>query len=478
MFILIKINANVMRKWLGISNVMNLKYNWQHPHWPKFTYQSAGLEKVIAEYRHISSHLQGQVAQLNNINTSEAYIYLMVEEAINTSAIEGENLNREEVRSSVARHLDLDLSQPKGIFHKENGIAALLVDVRHHFSNDLSKAMICDWHQLLFSGQEGHFSRRKLQVGAYRDGPVDIVMGHGDYEEVVFEGPPAEILEVEMAAFIDWYNAASPLNTNHSQDYVPGPVRAAIAHMWFTSIHPFADGNGRIARAISEHALFQDFENPPLFSISTPLNENREDYYQMLAESSRINPSVDLTNWVQWFVERTKQAQIDAKNKIDFILKKSLFWDHHQATELNKRQAKVIGKFFDFGEHGLMNNGIYSERYQQMTGCSSATATRDLKDMVSKGILETSVAGGRSLRYFIKLIESTAVFTVFPRGNNRKMLEISLRKIADDIQRNIDFFQGPNPKLDKLVLKYQEFADGDTIHLKKLDELLSQLDQG
>jgi Fic family protein len=456
---------------------LSLKYNWQHPQWPQFTYRSAGLDKVIAEYRHISSHLQGQVAQLNHSNCSEAYIYLMVEEAINTSAIEGENLNREEVRSSVARYLDLDLSQPKGIFHKENGIAALLVDVRHHFSHDLSKTMICDWHQLLFVGQEGHSLKRKLRVGEYRDGPVDIVMGHAAYEKVVFEGPPAEAVEAEMAALIDWYNATSPFNNHHGEDYVPGPVRAAIAHMWFTSIHPFGDGNGRIARAISEHALFQDFETPPLFSISTPLHENHEEYYQMLAESSRINPSVDLTNWVQWFAEKTKQAQLDAKNKIDFILKKSIFWKHHQASELNERQVKVIGKFFDFGEHGLIKTGINSERYQNMTGCSSATATRDLKDMVNKGILETSAAGGRSLRYFIKLIESKPVFAVFPKANHKKLLDMSLKKIADDMQRNIEFFQGPNPKLDTLVLKYQEFAEGDVMHLKKLDQLLSQLDK-
>lgn len=456
---------------------MSLKYNWQHPNWPKFTYQSDGLNKIIADYRHISSHLQGQVAQLNQHNKAEAYIYLMVEEAINTSEIEGENLNRAEVRSSVARYLDLDLSQPKGLFHKENGIAALLVDVRNHFAHDLTEAMICDWHKLLFAGQESNYAKRNVNIGEYRAGPVDIVSGHGDYQEIIFEGPPAATVEAEMAAFLAWYNTTSPLNTQNDDDYVPGPVRSAIAHMWFTSIHPFGDGNGRIARAISEHALFQDFDIPPLFSISTAINENRDDYYQMLAESSRLNPSVDLTNWVKWFVETTRQAQVDAKNKIDFILKKSIFWDHHKDTELNKRQHKIVSKFFDFGEHGLIKNGINSERYQSMTGCSSATATRDLRDLVEKDILETSAAGGRSMRYYLKLIESKPVFTVYPKGNDKKMLEISLSKLADDIQRNIDFFQGPNAKLNKLVNKYKEFADGDEHQLKKLDQLLSQLDE-
>lgn len=135
-----------------------------------------------------------------------------------------------------------------------------------------------------------------------------------------------------------------------------------------------------------------------------------------------------------------------------------------------------MSKFFNFGEHGLIKHGINSERYQTMTGCSSATATRDLRDMVDKGILETSAAGGRSMRYYLKLIESKPVFTVYPKGNDKKMLESSLSKLTDDIQRNIDFFQGPNAKLNKLVNKYKEFADGDEHQLKKLDQLLSQLD--
>lgn len=453
---------------------MSLKYNWQHPNWPKFKYQSDGLNKVIDEYTKISFNLQGQVSQLDQENKSEAYIYLMVEEAINTSEIEGENLNREEVRSSVARYLDLDLSQPKGIFHKENGIASLLIDVRTSFNSELSKNMICYWHDLLLTGQESYCTKRGIKIGEYRNGPVDIVTGSGDYEEVVFEGPPGDTVEIEMNAFVNWYNSTSPLNDN--DDYLPGPVRSAIAHMWFTSIHPFGDGNGRIARAISEHALFQDFDIPPLFSISTPINKNRDDYYKMLAESSRIHPSIDLTNWVKWFAETIKNAQIDAKNKIDFILKKSIFWDHHKDTHLNKRQHKITNKFFEFGTDGLVKNGINSDKYQGMTGCSSATATRDLKGLVDKGILVPSQSGGRSLRYYINLVEEKPVFNIFPKGNDKKMIEISINKLSDDIQRNINFHKAPNRQLNKLINKYKAFADGDQDQLYKLANLLSQLD--
>lgn len=452
---------------------MSIKYNWQHPDWPKFTYKSEGLRKIIDEYTKTSSNLLGQVSQLDQDNKSEAYIYLMVEEAINTSEIEGENLNREEVRSSVARYLDLDLSQPKGIFHKENGIASLLIDVRKNFINELSKEMICHWHKLLLTGQESYCAKRAITIGDYRKGPVDIVTGSGDYEEVVFEGLPGDSVEAEMKAFIEWYNRTSPLTDN--SDYIPGPVRSAIAHMWFTSIHPFGDGNGRIARAISEHALFQDFEIPPLFSISTPINKSRDDYYKRLAESSRINPSVDLTDWVKWFVETTRNAQIDAKNKIDFVLKKSIFWDHHKSTKLKKRQYKITNKFFEFGTEGLIKTGIKSELYQSITGCSSATATRDLKDLVEKDILVPSHSGGRSLHYFINLVDQKSVFNIVPKGNDKKMTEISLNKLSDDIQRNINFHQAPNDQLNRLIDKYKAFANDEQAYLDKLENLLSQI---
>ena len=453
--------------------MMSIKYNWQHRNWPKFTYQSDGLNKIIDEYTKISSNLQGQVSQLDQDNKSEAYIFLIVEEAINTSEIEGENLNREEVRSSVAHYLDLDLSQPKGIYHKEIGIVSLLIDVRKNFTSELSKEMICNWHKLLLTGQDNYYGRREIEIGEYRTGPVDIVSGSGDYEEVVFEGPPGDIVESEMRAFVDWYNSTSHLNDNG--EYVSGPVRSAIAHMWFTSIHPFGDGNGRIARAISEHALFQNFDIPPLFSISTPINENRNDYYKMLAESSRIDPSVDLTNWVKWFAEMTKNAQIDAKNKIDFILKKSIFWDYHKDTKLNKRQHKITNKFFEFGTSGLIETGINSEKYQSMTGCSSATATRDLKGLVEKGILVPSQSGGRSLRYFINLIEEKAVSNIFQKGHDKNLAEVSLNKLIDDIVRNINFHQVPNKQLENLIDKYNAFANGEQAHLEKLDSILSQV---
>ncbi len=452
---------------------MSIKYNWQHPDWPNFTYNSDGLRKTIDEYTKISANLQGQVSQLDQENKSAAYIYLMVEEAINTSEIEGENLNREEVRSSVARYLDLNLSQPKGLFHKENGIASLLIDVRKNFTNELSKELMCNWHRLLLTGQEDYCAKRDILIGEYRKGPVVIVIGTGDYERVVFEGPPGHTIEDEMSQFVNWYNSTSPFAKDGT--YLPAPVRSAIAHMWFTSIHPFGDGNGRLARSISEHALFQDFDIPPLFSISTPINEHRDSYYAMLAESSRIEPSVDLTSWVNWFVKTTKNAQLDAKKKIDFVLKKSLFCEQHKDTKLNKRQEKIISKFFEFGSEGLIQTGVNSNKYQKITGCSSATATRDLKDLMNKGLLTPSDSGGRSLRYFIKLIEEKPVFDVFPQNSAGVNNERTLNKLLEHIQRNINFHKTSNAKLVNLIDEYKELAGEDREATKRLTKLMGQL---
>lgn len=461
---------------------MSFKYNWQLPDWPNFTFRDSGLHKDIADYIKMSSSLHGQVSQLNQDNKSEAYIYLMVEEAIKTSAIEGENLNREEVRSSVARYLDLDLSAPKGIFHKEAGVAALLIDVRENVTQKLSTEMLCRWHALMLHGQENSYAKKSIKIGAYRDGPVEIITGPEGYEVKIFDGPPEDTIEQEMAAFLNWYNTHLSAQFDADKNrHLPAVILSAIAHMWFTSIHPFGDGNGRIARAISEHALFQDFNTPPLFSISSTIEDNRKGYYAMLAESSRINPSTDLTGWITWFVERAKSAQIDAKKKIDFILKKSLFWDHHKHTLLNQRQQKVVDKFFGFdfsrmSNDGLIKTGINSEKYQAITGCASATATRDLSDLVKKQILEPSQTGGRSKRYFLILVDEKPVFNVYPTGKDNKLRTQSINKLKDDIQRNIDFHQEHNRQLDRLIEKYKTFANDDADFLKELKNLIAQLD--
>jgi Fic family protein len=406
----------------------------------------------------------------------------MLEEAINTSAIEGENLNREEVKSSVARFLGIDLTKNKGFFPKEDGIYAMLLDVRESIKSDVSKKMLCKWHKTMLYGSENY--KKTVLKGQYRDAYTEIIKDdiYGNVD-VIFKAPGVTREEVteQMNEFLAWYNASSPLN--NSDIDMPGPARAAIAHLWFVSIHPFEDGNGRIARAIAEHALFQDFDSPPLFSISTAINDGRDDYYKELAST---NESMDVSNWVNWFVKKVSHSQDLAIKKVDFILKKAKFWDKYGNVKLNERQQKVLDKIFGSGLDGFIKVGISNEKYRAITGNNSnTTTTRDLKDLVEKSIFYVSGTGRRNLRYNINLVEDNAVFKikhsgkVSNEGNREKFIQATLEKMLVIIQRNLDFHQDiNNPKLLSLIENYKELAEGEEEYFDKLEKIISSNNDG
>ncbi|MFT4927584.1 MAG: Fic family protein [Phenylobacterium sp.] len=386
-----------------------MKYNWQLPDWPNFSYETEGLAKIINDYNKCAYGFQGKLEQISEEDQAEAYINLMVEEAIGTSAIEGENLNRAEIRSSVARFLGINLTQQTGYFPKEDGIAALLISVRESFKQPISKDKLCYWHKQLLHGCEDYY-RVPITKGDYRDKHIEIIKeGPFGEQDVIFEGPgdTKQQVSIEMDKFITWYNATSPLEDINN--YIAGPIRAAIAHLWFVAIHPFDDGNGRIARAIAEHALFQDFDNPPLFSISMCINDNRGQYYKQLGNTNR---SMDVSQWVSWFTTTVKASQSLSIEKVDFILKKTKFWHRHKNTKLNARQQKALDKIFGAGLNGFVKTGISNEKYRTITGCPPATATRDLKGLVEKGVFSLAGTGKRNLRYMINLVEDNPVFNI------------------------------------------------------------------
>ena len=397
----------------------------------------------------------------------------MVEEAINSSQIEGENLSREEIRSSVARFLGLKFKPSSAHSLKEEGIAALLISVRESLKQHLSKDKLCYWHKLLL--QEDDTQKKPILKGDYRNETVDVIKDdlYGNVE-VIFKAPGASIEEVthEMDQFFTWYNATDP--SNEVGINLSGPVRAAVAHLWFVSIHPFEDGNGRIGRAIAEHALYQDFENPPLFSISATINDKRKQYYEQLQGTNEV---MDISNWVQWFVNIVHEAQISAALKVDYILEKSKFWDKHKETKLSERQHKAITKIFSSGPEGFITNGISNVQYRTITKCSLATATRDLKDLIEKEVLYLVGSGKRNIRYLICFVENS----VFKKGTNSSKggsrdiyIEATLEKLLGNIQRNIDFHQDKyNPKLIEMIEHYKELADENNEHLNKLKSLLS-----
>lgn len=372
----------------------------------------------------------------------------------------------------MARFLGLKVKPSSAPSLKEEGIAALLISVRESLKQHLSKQKLCYWHKLLL--QENDNSIKKVMKGDYRDETVDVIKDdlYGNVD-VIFKAPGTSREEVtqEMDKFFAWYNATKPSNEN--SHFLSGPVRAAVAHLWFVSIHPFEDGNGRIGRAIAEHALYQDFENPPLFSISATINNNRKQYYEQLQGTNEV---MDISRWVQWFVNIVHDAQISATLKVDYILEKSKFWDKHKETKFNERQQKAISKMFDSGPEGFITNGMSNQKYRTMTKCSLATATRDLKDLINKEVLYLEGSGKRNIRYLICFVENSVFKTHNDSsltGSRDKFIEATLEKLLENIQRNIDFHQDKsNPKLIEMIEHYEQLAEGNCEILDTLNSYL------
>ncbi|MFT6988935.1 MAG: Fic family protein [Paraglaciecola sp.] len=382
-----------------------MEYNWQHPDWPKFSYNDTQSRGPLYQYALEAGRLSGGMGQLKETLQYEAYIDLMVSEAVQTSAIEGEKLNREDVRSSIKNYLGLSTPHTRITDPKAEGIAALMVDTRKTFADPLTKEKLFHWHQMVITRNENSLFDRDIEVGQWRTStePMQIVSGAIGYQKIHYEAPPYSQIDKEMGQLLDWYNKTNPLANTDIENPIPGPIRAAIVHLWFESIHPFEDGNGRVGRAIAEQALAQDLGRPPLLSLSTIIEKDKNTYYQELHKASR--PSMDITLWVNWFSESVLKAQKDAVQKVDFILKKARFWDEHQDSPLNDRQKKVINRVFKAGPEGF-EFGISAKKYMAMSGCSKATATRDLSKLVEMNCLTRLEGGGRNARYDLRLVDS------------------------------------------------------------------------
>ena len=384
---------------------MKLKYNWQHPDWPNFSYESAQTHEFVYQYVQKAGRLAGGITQLKGTVQYDAYVDLMVSEAIYTSQIEGERLNHEDVRSSIKNFLGLNPQPVRVSNARAEGMAALMVDVRKTFTAPLTKEVLFHWHQLVFPVQESLISKPVL-VGQWRTSqePMQIVSGPIGYEKIHYEAPPAHIVGQEMTRFFNWYNQTNPLNNDAQK--ISGPVRAAIAHLWFETIHPFDDGNGRIGRAIAEHALAQDLGRPPLLSLSTIIEQDKKAYYAGLHEASTWHAeaeSLNINEWVNWFCRMVLTAQNAAAKQVDHILKRVKFLDHYQ-DQLSERQKKAIEKIFKAGPDGF-EFGINAKKYMGLSGCSKATATRDLASLVKKGCLIAIETVGRNARYELNLNE-------------------------------------------------------------------------
>jgi len=351
------------------------QWNWQHPNWPNFTYQAEILWKSEAEFLHKSGICTGTLKHLKEGEKSQLIVELISEEALKTSEIEGEILNRDSLQSSLRRNFGLATDNRK-ITLAEQGISRMIVDLHQNYDAPLSDAQLWDWHELLMSGHRG-----VSDVGCYRQDemPMQIVSGSLDTPKVHFEAPPAASLAREMAAFVAWFNDTCPRGATP----LPILTRAGLAHLWFVSVHPFEDGNGRIGRAIAEKAISQGLGLATLCSISTVIQNNRKRYYEML---ERNNLGLEITDWLLYFSETVLAAQYHTQVAINFIIQKTQFFDQfHQ--QLNARQEKVVARMFREGPKGF-EGGLSAENYIRITETSRATATRDLQDLVDKNALE------------------------------------------------------------------------------------------
>jgi len=368
---------------------------WQQPDWPDFRYDKRAFEDRELEFRLNSERLAGRFDALPMASQEDATIDLMLSEAIKTSAIEGEDLDRESVRSSLLSLIASD-TLPENTDQKAAGAASLLVDVRKNWQTALTHELLGKWQSMAVPEQR----YTSLLRGAYRNdpSPMQIVSGPYGREKVHYEAPPATQVPDEMARFIDWYNWTSPLNEDKK---VPGIVRAGIAHLWFEVIHPFDDGNGRVGRAIADHALSQSLSYPTTACLATAIESDKKSYYLQLENVSR--GSLDVNIWLDYFAGTIIKAQNIAREEVDFVLAKTRFYEVY-GDQLNERQAKMVSRVFAEGRKGF-DGGITTRKYEAITKCPNRTASRDLSDLVAKGIIIPLPGGGRTTRYELTVVE-------------------------------------------------------------------------
>jgi len=359
-----------------------MNWNWQCPDWPQFRFDLRGLEAELLSFALRVGELQGTLQMLPEDARNEALVDIMIAEAVQSSAIEGEFLDRQDVMSSIRNHLGLNPVPARIRDRASGGAGQLEVATRKSWRRPLTAATLFSWHRMLLAGTRG------ITVGAWRrdPAPMQVVSGRADRPIVHFEAPPSRRVPREMKSFIAWFNGVA-------REIPHAPVRAAVAHLYFESIHPFDDGNGRIGRAIAEKALAQALGHPALFSLSRGIEAEKKSYYHALETAQR---SAEITAWISWFIHLALKALDAARRDIDFILAKSRFFDRWK-SRLLERQLRVVRRMLEKGPEGF-SGGMNARKYVALTKVSKATATRDLQFLAEVGVLRP-IGKGRSARY-------------------------------------------------------------------------------
>ncbi len=371
-----------------------MKYSWQHPDWPHFRYSLEGLEDILFEFAERTGRVSGLLAGLSAGTRAEAIIDMMVAEAIKTSEIEGEYLSRQDVMSSIRNNLGLGQKSEPVYDLRAQGAAELMVDVRNSFAERIAADKLFSWHCMIMKGSKG------IAIGEWRshEEPMQVVSGPMGRERIHFEAPPSAQVADEMEGLIKWFNLTGP---GEKHEIKRAEVRSAIAHLYFETIHPFEDGNGRIGRAIAEKALSQGIGRPVLLSLSRAIEADKKAYYDALQEAQR---SLEITPWLNYFLPMALEAQKQAEKLIEFTLKKAKFFDRF-GGQLNERQLKVVRRMLEEGPNGF-EGGMNARKYVAIATTSKATATRDMQDLAEKNIF-LPTGGGRSTRYSLNLSDGS-----------------------------------------------------------------------
>ena len=360
-------------------------YIWQASDWPAWRYDLALLAEPLVAVSRAQGLLLGRLADVGMALRDQASLAALTEDVIRTSEIEGERLDADSVRSSIARRLGVDIGALAPMDRHVEGVVELVLDATTGCEADLTVGRLLGWHAALFP--TGYSGLSEIRVGTFRDdagGPMQVVSGPIGRQRVHFEAPPADQLAVEVARFIEWANTST-------KDH---PIlKAGLGHLWFVTLHPFDDGNGRIARAIGDLLLARADGSPQRFySLSAQIQRERRDYYDILERTQR--GSLDVTPWLKWFLENLATAVNAAQHTLDAVLVKTRFWQRWATAALNERQVKLLNRLLD-GFDGKLN----SSKWAAIAKCSPDTALRDINDLLARGVLRKSAAGGRSTSY-------------------------------------------------------------------------------
>jgi Fic family protein len=360
-------------------------YIWQAGDWPTWRYDLAALAGPLAEVSRAQGQLIGRLADVGLALRGQASLAVLTEDVVKTSEIEGEWLNVDSVRSSIARRLGVEIGALAPVDRHVEGVVDMVLDATAHCEAPVSRERLFGWHAALFP--TGYSGLTRIKVGEWRDdagGPMQVVSGPVGRRRVHFEAPPAERLETEIRRFLDWLNGTSNQ---------PPLIRAGLGHLWFVTLHPFDDGNGRIARAIGDLLLARADGSPQRFySLSAQIQRERKAYYDILERTQKR--SLDVTEWLAWFLDALHRAVDQAQQTLDAVLVKSRFWQRWATTPLNERQVKLLNRLLD-GFDGKLT----SSKWAAIAKCSPDTALRDITDLLERGVLRKSEAGGRSTSY-------------------------------------------------------------------------------